>query len=281
MAETETKTKTTLLTDEPTWSIIDSSKLQTFCECPRLYFFKYILGWTSDTPKHDLIFGETIHLGLEILYTHGFSAEALAAACLTMEEFYGEHYGDEASDIYYPKSIGNAKEALELYTKHYHDEFSQYETLRLENGAPFVEVAGYVPIGDDLRLHFRIDAGLRDKRTGLVFPLEHKTASRGGQSWLDQWPLSMQVGTYTHAFYCMFPPEEVFGARVNGLIFLKSTTNFLRAPCSKTPSQMEVWRSTAAHYAQRIKWSTDYFRRDYELLRSYDVLDVFPLNPVS
>jgi hypothetical protein len=269
------------LEPHPTWEIIDSSKLQTFMECPRLYFYKYILGWTSDAPRHDLIFGEAFHAGLETLYTHGFGKDSLELAKLTMEDLYSESFGEEAADIYYPKSIGNAKEALELYVRTYSDEFRRYEVIQLPDGSPFVEVAGYVPIGDGLRLHFRIDTGLRDLSTGLCFPLEHKTASRGGAMWLDQWPLSMQVGTYTHAFYCLFPPEEVYGARVNGIIFLKRGTEFMRCPCSKTPTQMEVWRSTANITAAEIVENTSILQANVEYLSALAVLPVFPLRPVS
>jgi hypothetical protein len=91
----------------------------------------------------------------------------------------------------------------------------------------------------------------------------------------------MQVGTYTHAFYCLFPPEEVYGARVNGIIFLKRGTEFLRCPCSKTPTQMEVWRQTAQKYAKIISVQTELLASDFERHTNKPVLNLFALNPVS
>ncbi len=56
---------------QPTFTIVDSSKLQDYMMCPRYYFYRYVLGWVPEEPNHDLIFGEAWHVSIAHLKLYG------------------------------------------------------------------------------------------------------------------------------------------------------------------------------------------------------------------
>lgn len=256
-----------------THSIIDSSKLTTYMDCPRKFFYEYLLAWRPEGANHNLVFGEAWHAALEVLYSRGFTDEAYGLACVAFDTVYRERFAPETDDIYFPKSPANAFEALELYKRVYAADKHRYELLH-------VEVAGTVPIGTEPheKLHFRMDVVVRNRDTGMIEALEHKTADRGGEIWSAQWPLSMQVGTYTHALYSLFDPKSVYGVRVNGAIFTKKNIDFIRVPCNRTFNQLQNWfsitnwwfRCQQADYSCLMRETTD-----------QAVLHSYPLNPQS
>ena len=53
----------------PTLQTVDSTKINTFLDCPRQYFFTYVLGWRSDRPNNHLVFGQAWHEAMEHLDT--------------------------------------------------------------------------------------------------------------------------------------------------------------------------------------------------------------------
>ena len=61
-----------MIPSQPSWEIIDSSKLDDYLRCPRLYFYSHILGWRMDAPAHDLYFGECWHMAREYQLIHGY-----------------------------------------------------------------------------------------------------------------------------------------------------------------------------------------------------------------
>lgn len=267
--------------------IIDSSKLSDYLQCPRYFFYRHVLGWRPQGAQFDLIFGESMHAALEVLYRYGFGASRSeqqnnAVQALAYEAFlsvYRKWYSEETDDSMGNKNPYSAWDAIQSYCAHYTREFDRYEVLEV-NGEKCVEVSGFVPIDSSgSRLYFRQDAILVDKSTGQKFTLEHKTAGRGGITWSAQWDLSLQVGCYTHALYSLFPREEVWGCRVNGLIFLKNDVKFERVPCEKTYPQMQVWHSMIQSWYKSLADDLNWIACNYDKRKT--ILTAFALNPGS
>jgi len=254
----------------PTWDVEDSTKTNAFLECPRKYFYEYVLGWRPSGAKQDLIFGQAWHEAMEILLLEGYGEEGLLKAAQAFLAEYRLTFGEHTDDIYAPKNPGSAMVALSKYAKVYADDLRKYRVL-------YTEVAGAVPVIADKEIHFRFDGLLEDKATGLKFIMEHKTTKRGGRTWVDQWSLSMQIGTYTHALYCLYGPEESYGVRVNGAIFTKEPS-FTRVPCKKDIDSMNVWHSTMAYIIQS---KDNEFQKLSEAGKKDRCLDAFPLNPTA
>lgn len=272
----------------PSLSILDSSKLQDYLTCPRQFFYRHVLGWRPSGPQFDLVFGEAMHAALEQLYLHGFGnaygpKHTYWVRDLAYDAFldcYREQFGEETDEDHPAKNPYSASEAIEGYCADYANEFDRYEVLAV-GGKKCVETSGFAPISQAQRIYFRQDCILRDKLTGKIFTLEHKTASRGGRMWEAQWDLSIQVGTYTHALYSLFPPEEVYGVRVNGLIFLKRTQEFVRVPCEKTYEQMQVWHQMVQDQTSELEVDLDLLREDWKDVSSSKAMIPFSLNPLS
>lgn len=248
----------------PTFSIHDATKTGEFKECPRKYLYRYVLGWTSETPNLHLEFGAAYHLALEHLLTHGYEPASIRDAYNKFFDHYSQFFSEEREAENAPKNAANALLSLAEYCENYRN-IDKFEVLH-------TEVVGTVPIADDRRLHFRIDAIVKDS-TG-IWLLEHKTGSKDSATWRSQWLLSSQVSIYTHVLFCMYG-DEVWGAKVNGIILRKKGNVFIRVPVRKTKESMQTWLWTINHTMSMIKWE---FERLLESKSSDPVLTAFPIN---
>lgn len=249
-----------------TWDIIDASKLQAYMTCPRMYFYNYILGWQSDLPNIHLIFGEAWHKAMEHLLVEGYNSKSVGDAFEKFLAFYNENSTPEMQDK--AKNPENAFRTLVDYVSLYkHDNFDVIAT----------EIAGTVPVSPKTVMHFRIDAIIKGEEGYYI--LEHKTGSRGGKMWIDQWLMSMQLSLYIHCLYCKYKPEEVYGAKVNGAIFKMKDTEFIRVPIRKNTDSMERWLATTITWLSLLENDTDEMtKKDWEKER---ILLPFRMNTQS
>lgn len=257
--------------ENKTWTIIDPTKLHDYSACPRAFFYRHILGWTSDAPSNHLVFGEAWHKAMEHLLIHGYGPNETDDAFIIMTDFYRLHFPEDTDELFAPKTPARAYEAINKYVEVYKDDLKEFEVL-------YTEIVGTVPIvpEENIVAHFKMDSILRHK-AGYYFSLEHKT--RGGafsNQWLAQWPMSFQVGVYTHVLYCLYPPEEVRGIEINGIGFYKTKIELQRFPFWKTPRAMNAW------FDSLVFWF-DALRADMEALAiakdSDPVMRAFAMNP--
>lgn len=236
------------LAPHSSWSIHDATKLQAYMDCPRSYFFEYVLGWRPESANVHLEFGTAWHLAMEHLIINGYSDPSILAAWQKLTAYYRQFFPEVMDDTYHPKTPSMAFVALNQYAQEYR--FDKFTPL-------YTEIAGTVTLTDKILLHFRMDSILR---TDLgIKSREHKTGSQLSRQWTDQWALKMQTGVYNHVLYCLFPSEEVWGVEINGTIFGKKNIQFSRVPARRTLQAMEVW------YWNTIWWVE-------EILRDFDKL---------
>lgn len=255
----------------PTWDVDDSTKIQCYMTCPRMFFYEYVLGWRPSNSGHDLVFGEAWHRAMECILTVGYTEQGVEAGMVRFMDYYREFYSPDTDDIYYPKSPGMARQMLLDYVRKYASDYIDYELL-------FTEVAGTVPIKENKVLHFRLDALLKVIRKNKFAVMEHKTTKMTGRMWEDQWLLSIQLGTYSHVLFALFAPEEVDGCIVNGTIFQKTKPGFIRLPIRKSMGQMNTWFDTVLYWMEMKD-------HDFSLLRQAspddDLLFAFRQNPTN
>lgn len=250
----------------PQHRIYDSTKLNSLLDCPRSYFFEYILGWRPEDPNIHLEFGKAWHKAMEHIILFGYTPERVYEAYLLFEEHYRQFWGPELDAQHAPKSPGNALAALAEYCKYYKDdEFSPIYT----------EIAGTISINPDDVIHFRMDSIIE---TPLgVKSREHKTGSQLSRQWTDQWKNSIQTGTYNHVLFALFPFERVWGVEINGTIFNKTKVQFQRVPARRSREMMQVWLSTVNFWVSLIKNETEILFS--ECSEEDDCLAAFPCNP--
>ncbi len=139
-----------------------------------------------------------------------------------------------------------------------------------------------------------MDSICQDIERGLIFSLEHKTGSRLWR-WEEQWPLSVQVGTYTHVLYCLYPPETVQGILLNAAFFTnaprawaawmtgdrtkyKPPFDFMRVPVYRSTDQMAAWLWNVVHWFDMLEWNFELF---LEADPKEPVMSCFPMNPTA
>ncbi len=230
------------------WDIRDSSKLDDYYNCARLYFFKHILGWRVSSHRHDLFFGECWHIAREHMMIHGYNDTHGALGAFLMR--YREELPPETDEIYRPKNPDGVVMAIPTFAGYYRRDLEENEVL-------YTEVSGTVPVDEKRVLYFRMDTVMRNLQTGTIFSWDHK--SKGGdfnRQWEDKFHLCIQNGTYSHCLYCMYPDEMEAGL-IKGVEFCGTSFKFLkrggkvnppgytiqfkRVPAWKSSSQMNVW----------------------------------------
>jgi hypothetical protein len=257
-----------MIEKHPSWDIIDSTKLNNFLECPRSYFYEYILGWRSEAPNLHLEFGKAWHLAMEHLILNGYSDKVIAEAYAMFYEHYRKFFPELLDEANAPKNPANALRALVQYADEYKDD--KFTPV-------YTEIAGTVPIDDGKALHFRMDSILMDS-DGMIRSLEHKTGSTLSRQWTDQWSLSVQTGTYNHVLYCLYPAEQVWGVEINGVFFQKKENKFQRVPARRSLPMMNVWQWMVCHTMNMIDFET---KRMQDVKEDALVMEAFPQNPTN
>lgn len=252
----------------PTFDILDSSKIQAYMQCPRKYFFEYILGWRSELPNLHLEFGEAFHQALEVLAQEGYEHEAVMHAFNKFSDHFRKEYVEIMGDDHKKKNLANAYTTLSEYVINYASDVDDFKITD-------TEVAGKVAISlnPTRYLTFRIDEACYGKifeKTGH-FIFEHKTGSSLNSLWYDQWLQKTQIGTYYHAARCLLPGEDFLGIVVNGIFPaapIRKKLNgelyagdkgpqFGRRLYHRTDAQMEAWRLTTIDWYDSIVKDTE------------------------
>lgn len=268
------------ISEQSTWAIIDSSKLDMYLDCPRKYFFEHMLGWKVDRPAHDLHFGECWHHAREHQLLYGY--DDIEGAYNAFIIPYREVFDQETDELYCPKDPIGVINALMKFS-------DERQSDLIENEVLYTEISGTVPVSDSRVLHYRMDSILRRKEDDKIFSWDHKSAKRFNRQWSEKFHLSVQNGTYTHCMYCIFPIESVIGVEFCGTAFeyLKRSSKgrsagyhvtLQRVPAFKTPDQMNVWLWNVNRMLDQIEEETD---RLAECKESDPVLMAFPMNTNS
>ena len=259
-----------LIKESPTWEILDSTKLQNYMECPRQFFYEYVLGWRSDRPNLHLEFGKAWHLAMEYLIVKGYGIQQVQEAWQLLNDHYRKFFSPEFDSTNAPKEPGNALYALVGYVKEWEEHDAKDKPL-------YTEIAGVASISEDKFLNFRMDSILELERG--ITSREHKTGSILSRQWRDQWSLSIQVGTYLHVLYCLFPEKDVWGIEINGTIFNKTKTQYERVPCRRTKAMMNTWLTTVNYWADSLGKEMEFLFS--ECTEEDDALRAFPQNPTN
>ena len=275
-----------MIKEHPTWNIKDSSKLSTFLDCRRWYFYEYLLGWRLDVPSHDAYFGESIHKSREYSLLNGY--EDITGAYKAFEDCYRLKFPPETDSLYRPKDPAGALHCITKFAEEKRHDLLENEVVILD-GKKMTEISGTVPIDEKRVLHYRIDSIMRRREDQMIFSWDWKTTKRFVRQWRDSFHLGIQNGTYTHCLYCLFPIEEVLGMEFYGIGFEYLTRgssarpagyyiSFEQVPAYKNPEQMNTWLWLVNNTLDEISYET---QRLMDCKEGDYVLMAFPQNPNS
>jgi len=178
-----------------TLEILTNSRLKAFRRCPRLEHVTYQLGYRPAVEGEALRFGTLVHKGLEAWW-RGVQAGGprLTLALQALQDAHGE------GDSY---ELASAQMMVIGYSTVYSDHVdATYEVLGVEEtfAAPLVNPETGAP-SRTFELSGKFDARVREKATGRVIIVEHKTASStvditAGSTYRQRLQLDGQVSTY-------------------------------------------------------------------------------------
>ncbi len=241
-----------ILPIQPSWSVLDSSKLTTYMSCPRKYFFRYVLGWTSEFPNNHLVFGSAWHIALEHLLINQYSKDSYLEAVELFMNYYRESFPPGTDELFEPKTPDNFVRSLLLYWQTFRRDAQQYTVLH-------TETAGIVSISPTRTMTFKCDAILRDE-SNTIIGLDYKTSQRRMPDWIDHWSLSTQMLTYLHAIKCMYPMAELHQMLVCTAFFYgkdrkgdHKPTIFEEYPIEKSDSQLDAWLTRTNNWARALE----------------------------
>lgn len=254
------------------WAIIDSTKLQQYKDCPRKFFYEYLLGLRPDNGNIHLNFGKLFHKAMEVLERGRRSDEALLKACEVASNLFDEYFGRMAAlepERFKGKTLTNAIKALEQYRREFADD--RMEPLIIELGDSVL-----LDDSPERRLYYKLDMLLYDHNLEKVVVKDYKTA--GGHLegvWADQFLLRMQFGTYLHVAHCVYPPEQVHGCYIDGIAFQKTQIKMKRVVVRRSMGSMQNWWINTLEWFKRMEQD---FERLTHATPSDPAMDAFPMN---
>jgi hypothetical protein len=237
-------------------------------ECPRAFFYEYILGWRSEEPNLHLEFGKAWHLAMEHLILHGYESDSIQAAYAAFLEHYRKFFPDITDEVHAPKNPTNAFRALVGYALEYKDDV--FKPI-------YTEIAGTVPLDDKHLLHFRMDSVIEVE--GQIRSREHKTGSQLSRQWTDQWSLAIQTFVYNHVLCCLYPPEQVWGIEINGVFLQKKENKYMRVPARRNLNMMQASYWNVLHTYHQLDFDMNLLHN--EASDSDPVMMCFAMNPTN
>jgi len=245
--------------------IQDSSKLKDYMTCPRLYFFRYLLGWRGSEPNHDLIYGEAFHLAKAHLLEYGYTLPSIEEAMKKFNSCYRQSFDPITDMDKAPKNPQNTELALLQYCKQYRSD--KFKVLKVEIGIT-------VPISQNRVIHGRMDSICQEDN--LTFSLETKTTGMKSAWWVDHWLNDFQVATYSHFLHCYF--EGDVSITIDGTILRKGENEHIRVPIKLSPTYLQSWLIMTNQLYDALE-------RDFEILSSdkeeNQVMVSFPRRPTG
>lgn len=236
---------------------LDASKYDTLSLCPTKYYWRYEEHLVPLDESADLTtgmnFGYAIHKALESLYTatafdsvdcpqanctfcHGSQIPRIAA------EFLGA-YPQEPPDATNPRTRNRGLEILEAYLTRWRREPFSVEAVEVPFELSF----------PDFKYLGRMDLIVRWDRATM--PLDHKTTSRFGMAFDQQFKMSTQITGYIVAT-SLVTGEPVNQAIINAVRIttkIDPSESFQRIITTRTPEDITRWKRDVESAMSRIR----------------------------
>ncbi len=264
---------------------IDNSQIEKYQTCPRMWQYYALHKRESAGDASALVFGRALHKALDMRYSiahevpNGVSAtshETENAQCVEAQRIMSEIEVDPEDH----RTTSRVAEVIELYNKHYKDEFQSLSVLKSE--FPIAVKLGEVKIPYSRTSFFpnnigweiteqqfikvpiiwtgRVDLAVLLQNDTRPWIVDHKTTSIWGESYVSGMRLRGQFRGYCWAFREMFPNhEQPAGAMLNVLVIRKKTvkgtgvhTEFHRQMFSYTEDDLTEWRENTLALVQKM-----------------------------
>lgn len=242
----------------------DSSCLGTLKECPRKYYYIYILGYRPKGESIHLDFGGHYAKGMERFYKY-------RAAGATYDDALAETVrkalidSKEMSDDFTKKTRETLVRSLVWYFDTYkEDDATTTKVVHLHDGSAAVELSFKLPTGFSLNGVELLYCGHLDRLVEFNsdrFVMDQKTTGGAlGTYYFAQFNPDNQMSGYSLASRVIFN-TPVKGVIIDAAQVLVGSTVFQRSITTRTEAQLDEWlddfqdwTTLALRYADRRHW---------------------------
>ena len=222
--------------------VLSNSQAQMWQHSPRCYWWRYIRGIVpsgSGMPNPNLTWGDVLHKGLEWLYSGGgYTVDKTPLQ--TLKDF---------GDFHTPDAF---ERALSDYAPIYEEDLMRFEVLG-------TEVSLTHDFNTQLAWLGKIDLIMREKSSGAIYFLDHKTTTKKVDSsfYTDQFEHDQQMTSYWWLGQQTYGPDFA-GIMINACQTTK-TIGFNHARCvlSRDDWQIDEWLSNINALGPRIREALD------------------------
>lgn len=259
----------------PAPRLFDNTRVQDFKTCPRLYYFRHVLGWQPDgTVRLPLAFGSAWHKAMETVWQLGTAklgpGEALRRKAEIVdaahEAFLAEWQKaglprrltyEEEKDMA-PRTPMVAQGMLIQYIDKRWSMLRDPDLKLLSVEKPFIVSLSPDP-GDDLFYVGRIDKVVALR--GKVLAIEHKTTTQyrvNGPfraAFIDSFSPNAQVDGYAFALHSLF--EAVGGIWVDAALVHRSENACMIIPVERRREHLDAWLWEVHYWIAMIQQNLD------------------------
>ena len=241
---------------------IDNSTLTPVAECSTSAALKALhYGGMGDRDAMDA--GSVIHEGLESHYLGNDRETTLKA----FENAYNTYFPPDIRSVEQDRlSILNLRDHFTVYIDRHPVDLQPFEVLEAET------ILG-MPLDDKGEINFWIkrDLKVKDKQTGFVMPLDHKTTGRVTSYWSKNWKLASQLlgytwatqketgemcpGAYVNAIELSLLPNSTRKCAVHKMKYSECRLEHTKASLlyfDFSKSMIDMWRRTAILLARKL-----------------------------
>lgn len=240
-----------------TLRLYDNTRLSDYKRCPRFYFFRHVMDWTSTGERRTpLVFGSSWHTAMDRLWEE---TAARTPRNQVIDSAYGAFIKTwikdgmpppseidlSASEQLMPRTPARALEMLEHYYEKRQNFIQQVEILAIER--PFAVPLS--PTDDTLFYVGRIDKIVKPDKSSIR-GIEHKTTTsfrlndRKEQTIAGNFKASFspnsQVDGYLYALNLLYPAARV-DVYVDAALVHKLGEDIAFIPEERKPAMLDMW----------------------------------------
>lgn len=250
--------------------VIDNTALKCYMECPRKFYYSMVMGRRrSGPPSPAIAYGTTWHAILEAHYKTGGDRDAVTIAAV---ESWEPHEKPEdhrtlqrALEVEYPNY-------LKRWGTHAEDSANLGGTVGFPT-SPLIEIP--TELSWDGALHpyaGKIDRVIEWQ--GLYYVEDHKTTSRMGPTYFQQFDPSNQMMGYAWLAQ-LLTGLPIAGVRINAHCVLKTSSKFERQVVSFSQDRLREWGENYNAWVRRLEAS---FSQAQSTFGVDDPAGAFPMN---
>jgi len=204
--------------------IVDNSRLVATASCSTQALLRYHFGYTSVEEKIAAEAGKGAHKALAAF----FKGESVEASIEEFSAYYKAMAEENVPSTDRLAWVNVADVMQEFFDTHPIDRFP------FEPMVEHIETGVQVPLVDDIEFFALIDLPVREKNTGALYPVDHKTTGKISSWWAKKFRIGSQMTGYVWAMQQKFG-EQSPGAFINAIEFSKLPDSTKKCKVHKVP----------------------------------------------